>query len=154
MKNRLILYYFLVQDVIILDQLTKIVASIYAEDGYELSPFLSFEFLINRGISWGLFQASQSATIYFSLMTLLIAILTAGVTVYGVKRHQQGFRIYGELLIISGSISNLADRVLFLGVRDFILLHWGNYQWPVFNVADIAIVFGVMIMSVQQIKES
>jgi len=154
MKIRNILYYMIASDVIFIDQITKAVASYYADNGIVVTSFLSFEYLINRGISWGFLQALPTENGYFILVTALIVLLTLGVAWYAVRRFQEEHAIYGEILVISGSVSNLIDRALLLGVRDFLMFHWGPYEWPVFNVADIAIVLGVIIMCIQQVQES
>jgi signal peptidase II len=47
-------------------------------------------------------------------------------------------------LLISGAAGNAIDRALYGAVVDFVLLHWGNWRWYVFNIADVAIVAGVI----------
>ena len=54
--------------------------------------------------------------------------------------------IVGELLIIAGSASNIIDRFFYRGVIDFILLSCKGWSFPVFNLADVAIVLGVILM--------
>ena len=53
--------------------------------------------------------------------------------------------------MIAGSLANIIDRIIYSGVIDFIAFHVGPYHWPIFNLADCAIVVGVLIMFVQQI---
>lgn len=48
--------------------------------------------------------------------------------------------------LFAGAVGNLIDRVTLGAVRDFIDLHWGQYHWPTFNVADMAICVGVTLL--------
>jgi signal peptidase II len=56
-------------------------------------------------------------------------------------------------LILSGAIGNLIDRAVFGFVIDFINLHYQDFYWPVFNVADIAITLGVMLLLLVDLKQ-
>lgn len=49
-------------------------------------------------------------------------------------------------LIIGGAIGNVADRLQYGAVVDFLDFHWANHHWPAFNVADSAIVIGVAMI--------
>lgn len=55
-------------------------------------------------------------------------------------------------LVASGAIGNLIDRIAFGRVTDFLLVHWHEHYWPVFNVADIALVVGVIGLILARIK--
>jgi signal peptidase II len=52
----------------------------------------------------------------------------------------------GYGLIFGGGLANLVDRVVFGGVLDFIDLHAGALHWPAFNIADLAITIGVIVL--------
>lgn len=143
-------YSFLATAVIILDRITKW----YALNNWQLrehiNQFLSFELTFNRGISWGMFHnASNSLFVIVSMIIAAVTIAVAGVAIYKLRA---GECIWGETLIVAGSISNLIDRLLYGGVVDFIHLSYGQWSWPLFNVADMAIVLGVIIMVWEQYK--
>ena len=53
---------------------------------------------------------------------------------------------WGFLLIITGAVSNLGDRIINDYVLDFIYMHYNNFYWPAFNFADIYITIGVLII--------
>ena len=57
-------------------------------------------------------------------------------------------------LIIGGALGNVIDRIIRPGVVDFIQLHWQEYYWPNFNVADSAICLGVIILIIISLKNS
>ena len=58
----------------------------------------------------------------------------------------EGYKKYSLILIFGGALGNLYDRILFSAVPDFIDFHIGDFHWFVFNVADIFICIGVIIM--------
>lgn len=99
----------------------------------------------NRGISWGMLNYEGSG--FFVGITLLIILITAVLCVYAYRRMLQGYSIWGELLIIGGSLSNIIDRFMYGGVVDFIELRLGSWIGPAFNVADSMVVVGVAIMA-------
>ncbi len=133
--------------VLLVDQVSKWLVLTYLPEPVYLTTFLAFAVTYNRGISWGLLH--QDAPWLFIGITAFICMLTIGLMVHAYKNYQKGNAIYGELLIISGSIANIIDRIVHHGVVDFMVIHLPYYTWPVFNIADIAIVFGVFIMFVQ-----
>ncbi len=106
-----------------------------------VNSFLSFEVVFNRGISWGMFH-SQSDVLFF-IVSAIIAIITAVLCGYAYHNYMRGNVIAAEVCIIAGSCCNLIDRVMYGGVVDFIILSYGQLTWPVFNIADAVIVFGV-----------
>ncbi len=135
--------------VVVLDQASKWLILPYKESPIGVTRFLTFSVDTNRGISWGLFNTTN--TWLFVVITLIIGLLTLSLCVYAYQQYKQGNTIYGELLVIAGSVSNIIDRVVHAGVIDFIAIHFGSYTWPVFNLADVAIVLGVFIMFIQHI---
>ncbi len=57
-----------------------------------------------------------------------------------------GFKKYSLLMILGGAFGNVFDRIFYKGVPDFIDFHVGNFHWFIFNVADIFITIGVILM--------
>ncbi len=119
--------------------------------GSATGPCISFDLVVNRGVSWGLF-ATQDA-LGFILVGLLIGGITALLTYYMYTRWQAGFSVVGEMFIVAGSVGNLIDRLFYHGVIDFIRLSWGQFTWPIFNIADCCIVLGVFWVVTQKLKE-
>ncbi len=135
----------------IVDRVTKLYALEHFNFEHVINPFLSFELVFNRGVSWGLFHGSS--TLGFMLLTAVILVGTLVFSREAYKKARQGENVIGELLIITGSVSNMLDRVLYNGVIDFIVVHYGAWSWPVFNIADASIVLGVGSMIIQLIKQ-
>ena len=109
----------------------------------EILPFLDFAFIWNYGISYGLFS-SGSEVARWLLIGLTLAV-TAYLARAMITTHGPLTRLsYG--LIIGGALGNLADRIIHGAVVDFISLHYAGYYWYVFNLADIWISFGVVLL--------
>jgi len=98
----------------------------------------------NRGISWSMLTFEH--TLGFALVTTLTIGMMLLLCHYIMERHRTGTLIIGELLVLGGGVANIYDRFIYGGVLDFILLQYGTWSFPVFNVADVAIVGGIGIM--------
>ncbi|MGN6591859.1 MAG: signal peptidase II [Terriglobales bacterium] len=98
----------------------------------------------NPGVAFGLFQYS-SATFRDALITGSSVALV--VVLMLLWRSKQTPRTgYAMALIASGACGNLLDRILHGKVVDFLLFYLGSHSWPVFNLADSAIVVGAGLL--------
>jgi len=127
-----------------LDRITKIYLLELQLSGTDVDfyiyPFLNFYLVWNTGIGFGL--ASMDAGIYYHILTLIIILVNIALILFLAKT--KGFYSYLIVMIIGGSLGNLFDRIYYYAVPDFIDLHFGNYHWFIFNVADIFITFGII----------
>lgn len=131
---------------VLIDRITKTLALSYLIVPYKVNSFLSYDLVINRGISWGI--GNSASSLIFGGITLLTIVVTLALAVYTYRRIQQDYSVYGELLVLAGSCSNIFDRLVYNGVIDFILVHAYGFYFPYFNIADAAIVVGVAIMCI------
>jgi signal peptidase II len=148
--NRIGLWIIIVAVLGLADRVTKLLAQKMLTS-VQVNSLLSFDFMLNRGISWGMFHDSTDTI--FTIVSCLIIIVTAILAGIAYRRYQQGKYIAGELLVLCGSVSNIVDRMLYGGVIDFILLNFGQWTFPVFNLADVYIVVGIGIMFVMYARE-
>lgn len=110
----------------------------------EVLPFFDIVMIWNRGISYGLLQADTPFERW------LLAFFALGITGFLVwwLRGIKDTRLALSLgLIIGGAVGNVIDRILYGAVADFFYLHAFGYGWYVFNLADTAVVLGVVIMA-------
>ena len=128
--------------VIALDRLTKWWALRTCMVPRAVFSWLSCSVAFNTGSMASLF-CPQSA-VGFWLLVLGILIVLTFVIGWMVSRARKGQSIGGYVAIIAGSLSNLFDRFWYKGVIDFIDVHYGGWHYPTFNLADIAIVCGVV----------
>lgn len=129
--------------IIALDQLVKqyIMNSL---SHYIVNDFFSIDLVFNRGISWGLLH-SDNATV-FACVNSAVLFVIASLIVHSVVRMAQRHCIIGEVMVFAGAVSNYIDRYYYSGVIDYISISYHNWYFPVFNLADIFIVCGVMLM--------
>ena len=129
-----------------LDRLSKIYLINLQSSGTDIDfyifSFLNFYLVWNTGIGFGL--ASMESNIFYHVLTSVIVIINAGLIFFLVK--SKGVYTYLIALIIGGSLGNLFDRIYYYAVPDFIDLHIGNYHWFIFNVADIFISIGIILL--------
>ena len=121
-----------------------------AGKGYvALLPFLDVVLTWNRGISYGWFAQHEGSGQW--LLIALSLIITSGLILWLAKAERP--IIAASLgLIIGGALGNALDRVRFGAVADFFLLHWGDFSWYVFNIADVAIVAGVILLMYDSVR--
>ena len=103
------------------------------------NSFLNFHLIWNTGVGFGLF--SSETNFYYNLITLLIVLINIVILVMAIK--SQDYKLFFFLMILGGSFGNLFDRIYYQAVPDFIDMHYGNFHWVVFNVADIFITLGI-----------
>ena len=111
------------------------------------SEFLNIDLIWNEGIAFGLFSFNQNN--FYNALTFIIAIIIILILV--MTFYNIGLKKYSLLIIFSGALGNLFDRIFYKAVPDFIDLHINNFHWFIFNVSDIFITFGVMLMIVLEI---
>lgn len=107
-----------------------------------VAPFMDLVFVKNEGISYGLFtQGSQAGQWVLAGFAFLASALMALWLAKGVNNRLLAWSVG---LIIGGAVGNAIDRMILGGVADFFSLHAFGYYWYVFNIADVAIVAGVV----------
>ena len=112
-------------------------------DVVELLPFFDLRLTYNYGVSLGMFQADSMEMRWILVgVTGLIALVVA---VWMLREKMLG-EIVGLSLILGGALGNLVDRVPDGAVTDFIDLHTGGWHFPTFNLADVGITAGVMML--------
>ncbi|ABS35300.1 MULTISPECIES: signal peptidase II [Clostridium] len=137
---------------IFLDRISKIWALNTLASGKDIvviKNLFTFSYLENRGAAFGIFQ---NRLIFLSLIT---AIVILGVVYFIVKYKPTSKLLKISLsLIISGAIGNLIDRIYYKFVVDFIMLHYKDvYYFPTFNVADMLVVIGTVLLAIYILKE-
>ena len=137
---------FIIFSIFIIDRITKIyVVSVNGKNSYEdlySSKFLNINLIWNEGIAFGLFSFNQNNL--YNLLTLIISIII--IVILKMIINSYGIKKYGLMMIFGGALGNLFDRIFYKAVPDFIDFHIGEFHWFVFNVADIFITIGVIIM--------
>ena len=134
-----------------LDQATKaaVLAGALPSDG-EILPVLNLVLVRNRGISFGILSG---AGIPAGLFTILGVGLVALLAVW-LARAADRITAVALGLMIGGALGNIIDRIRQGAVTDFIDLHAGGWHWPAFNLADVAICSGVVLLLLAGLRKS
>ena len=106
-----------------------------------VTSFLDLVLAWNTGISYGLFRQTGPFGQWALLALKVIAVALLLIWLVRTRSLLSGLAL-GR--IIGGAIGNAIDRALHGAVVDFVLLHAGTFRWYVFNLADVAIVVGVI----------
>lgn len=120
------------------DQLTKIALRYFLEPGesFTVLTFLKLDHIQNRGIAFGMLGNHGGIIVFISSMVVLVLIIAILASI----DNEQVF--WPLALLVAGSAGNLIDRVFHGSVTDFIHFPY----WPAFNLADIFIVTGVLLL--------
>ena len=108
-----------------------------------ISPVFDLILVWNRGISYGLFQQDNPTGQMVLLVGTVLAILGLLVWMARVKQARLAVALG---VLTGGAVGNAIDRAAYGAVVDFLHLHWNGWSWYVFNLADAAIVVGVLIL--------
>jgi signal peptidase II len=132
---------------LVLDQASKLylyfIVDIAARQPIEVTSFFNLILVWNQGISYGMFQ--QTSEFGRWALTLFKVAAAIGLSIWA-WRVLQTWLCLGLGLIAGGALGNAIDRVLYGAVLDFAHLFWGQFSWYVFNIADAAIVVGVLFL--------
>ncbi|MGL3828245.1 signal peptidase II [Candidatus Pelagibacter communis] len=112
------------------------------ETNIAITSFLKFNLIWNDGIAFGLLSFDEGA--FYNLLSLIITLITLILIYLMIKA--KNIEKFGFCLIIGGSFGNIFDRFYYSSVIDFIDFHVGNFHWFIFNVADIFITIGVLVL--------
>ncbi len=130
---------------LIVDQATKLyflfVFDLPVREPLVVNPFVNLIVVWNRGISYGLFQQQSDLGRWILIVVSVIAAVALSVWI---RRTHSRFLAVTLALIVGGAIGNVIDRWAYGAVFDFIQMKIGDWSWYVFNVADAAIVAGVL----------
>ncbi len=138
-KTHALIALFIFLIVVIVDQLTKYLLT---ERFFDVIPnVLSIEFQTNTGAAWSILSEHTWLLTIISIVFLVILIIFN-------HFHDEKNKLYSIAygLIVGGAVGNLADRIVLGHVRDFFKFEFINF--PIFNVADIALTFGVILFCI------
>lgn len=134
---------------VLLDQITKFWVTLHIPTHYSIpviDGFFNITHIRNPGVAFGLFASVQHEyKVLFFILISLIAIVAILIIFHQSPNDKIGVRI-GLILIFSGAVGNLIDRILHKEVIDFLDFFYNGTHWPAFNVADACITIGVSFM--------
>lgn len=135
--------------VVLLDQLTKglVLARMTLHESIPVvDGFFALTYVRNTGAAFGIFAGHSAAFRVPALLT--VAVVALGVLLWFVRTIPADRRAVIAACggVLGGAIGNMIDRAAYGEVIDFLDVYVGTYHWPAFNVADMAITVGVIVL--------
>lgn len=147
-RRKIALYVTMVGGVIVLDQLTKamVLRGLRPYSPVEvLGDFFRLTFIYNTGAAFGLHLGDASRWVFMGLAAIAVVVLWL---MFRGTPWRDRTRLIAIASVTGGAIGNVVDRVRSSrGVVDFLDFGMGEYRWPVFNVADIAVTVGALLLA-------
>jgi signal peptidase II len=116
-----------------------------------IDGFWEHRLSFNSGSAFGLFSSREGARVFLTVVG--IAAVFGMLWMMRKARPDQRALHWALALVAGGAIGNLIDRVYFGVVTDMVLWRYKTREWPVFNIADVALVAGVGLMFVDMFRE-
>ena len=107
----------------------------------KVNSFLDIVYIQNYGVSFGFLSGLVS---YWILV--IVGLLVTSLIYYLMIRSYKRLEKLAYFIIIIGALSNILDRIINSYVVDFISLHYYDFYWPAFNLADIYITIGIIML--------
>jgi len=135
--------FFILVFFIFCDLITKFLIknNFLINESKELNRFLDIVYIQNYGVSFGFLSGLVS---YWVLV--IVGLLVTSLIYYLMIRSYKRLEKLAYFIIIIGALANILDRIINSYVVDFISLHYGDFYWPAFNLADIYITIGIIML--------
>ena len=141
LKKENILLLLIIIIIFMLDRISKIeIINNFSENTYYINDFINFDLIWNTGIGFGLLSSDTS--LIYNIVTVLVGLVI--LILFYVTNISENKDKFIFSIIIGGAIGNFYDRLSINAVPDFIDLHYNNFHWFTFNVADIFISLGII----------
>lgn len=132
--------------VLIIDQILKLLVQTFETNHVVIDKIFSITYYQNTGAAWSILEGKTALLIGVSIVMLVLVYSM----MFSFDENKLTNFSFG--LLFGGIIGNLIDRILFGYVRDFISVVIFGYYFPIFNIADAAIVIGVILLIIETIK--
>lgn len=130
----------------VLDRISKVyILEVFLQNGFKniyINSFLNITLLWNNGIAFGLFESEN--IIYHFITLVIFSIITF--IFYLIYKTNINLEFVCFSVIAGGAIGNLFDRLYYQAVPDFIDFHYNDFHWFTFNVSDIFITIGIILL--------
>jgi len=142
-KSKFIIF-FIIFISFVLDFVTKnyAVNNLIINHSLPINNYLNFTLAFNYGAAFSfLSDAGGWQRWLFIILSLIVIIIITFFIIFDKKSEYIAFSF-----ILSGALGNLYDRIVLGYVIDFIEIHYDNFYWPIFNIADISISIGIILL--------
>ena len=128
--------------IFLIDRISKIYVLKLVEVDIYVTSYLNLFLIWNKGIAFGLLSIDES--LIYNIITVIIGLII--IVILFMIWKNNNIKRYFLLSIAGGALGNFYDRVAYSAVPDFIDVHYQEFHWFVFNVADIFITIGVFCL--------
>ncbi len=134
--------------VIVLDQLSKYIVAghLALYDSIRVLPVFNLVLLHNTGAAWSFLAGASGWQRWFFILLALAVSVVIIIWLRHLPRAGHRWRAAALALVLGGALGNVIDRVRLGYVIDFIQVHYQNWYYPAFNVADSAITVGAVML--------
>ena len=142
-------YLFVTVIVMLIDQVSKYFVSTRMQEGDEfdiIRNFFAISYTKNSGIAFGMFNSGNLRWLFIIISVVAVCIVLVYMTRTSVANR---LLLWSLALLAAGICGNLIDRIRIGRVIDFLLVHYKDHWFPVFNVADTAISIGAALMAIE-----
>ncbi len=130
--------------ILVIDIISKLIVKHYFtlnEGIHIIRNFLDLTYVKNTGVAWSIFADNKY------LVMIISGLIIVGIIYYIYKdKPKRNLTKWAYALILGGALGNFIDRIVYGSVTDFIDVKIFGYNYPIFNVADVFIVIGVIIL--------
>ena len=145
LKKENFIFFLIILIIFSADRVSKFkIISSFNESTYYVNDFINLDLIWNIGIGFGLLSTDSSSL--YNIVSILIGLVI--IALFYILISSNIFEKFIYSIIIGGALGNFYDRLVFKAVPDFIDLHYNNFHWFVFNVADIFITIGILALLV------
>ena len=141
---------FTIISVFFLDRFSKIKIinqQLVSDKNLYINDYINFDLVWNTGIGFGLL--SSKSNLIYNLISLIIGMVIIFL-IYLIIKSKIIDKIFFSL-ILGGALGNFYDRLTYFAVPDFIDVHYQNFHWFTFNIADIFITLGIIALILKEI---
>lgn len=145
----LTLRYAIAAIVVVLDQITKVIAdrSLELYEQIVITPFFNITLAYNRGAAFSFLNDAGGWQRWFFTIVSAVVSTVLVVWLYRMSQRERWLSL-SIALILGGAVGNLIDRIIYGHVVDFIQVHYAGSYFPSFNIADAAISCGTVVLLV------
>lgn len=137
--------------ILLIDVLTKqiVIRTMFPHQSITIiHNFFQITYAKNTGVAFSILEGKQ-------LLIIIMTLIVLGIFIKYIKElATTKYDIIAYALVIGGALGNLLDRIIYGYVIDFLDFQIFNYNFPIFNVADIGIVVGIFLLLLKNFKES
>ena len=151
--KKILFNFFIIIFIFFLDRLSKNLVLEYfnqsIDQSFVINSYLRFTLLWNCCVAFGLLQFEEK--LFYNIITSLIGIVLIIIIWLSIK--SSGLKMICYLMVSGGGLGNIFDRLHYGSVIDFIDINYKNFHWFIFNVADIFITIGILLLVISEFKK-